>query len=191
MRPSLPDPRELVGQGAQAVGLIASLVPRTTGLLSAAEDLMGRVDALVTRIEATRQDAQAVVERTDGVVTEANALIVRTAGTIASVEPTIDRGERLLTTLAPSLERLEPTLRTLADTTSPQEVQALVGLVDRLPHLAEALNEDILPILESLGSVAPDIHELLDVTRDLNAMIAKLPGMGLVRRRGDDQDSET
>ena len=188
MRPSLLDPRELVGQGAQAVGLVSSVVPRVVSLLTAAEDLLGRVDALVERIEATRQDAQAVVERTDAVVTDANALVVKTAGTVASVEPTIERGERLLSTLAPPLERLEPTLRTLAETTSPEEVEALVGLVDRLPQLAEALHDDVLPILDNLGSVAPDVHELLEVTRDLNAMIAKLPGMGIVRRRGDDQE---
>ena len=61
----------------------------------------------------------------------------------------------------------------------------MVGLVDTLPHLVKEMDEHILPILASLTSVAPDIHALLDTTQDLTAMLAKVPGMGRLRREDD------
>lgn len=197
MRLPIPDPRD-------AIEAVTGLLPRAVGLLDAAEQLLGRVDALIARIEDTRlaadavierteqvvTDAGATIERTNGVVTDANAVIVRTAGTVASVEPTLERAEKLIDSFAPALEKLQPTLVTLADTTSPHEVEAMVGLVDQLPHLVTSLDKDVLPILQSLGSVSPDIHELLNLTRELNEMLAKVPGMGRVRRRGGDRAEE-
>ena len=41
-------------------------------------------------------------------------------------------------------------------------------LIDHLPRLADKLETDIMPILDSLNSVAPDLHDLLDVSRELN-----------------------
>jgi hypothetical protein len=35
--------------------------------------------------------------------------------------------------------------------------------------------------------VAPDLHDLLDVSRELNEMLAKLPGVGRVKRRINEQ----
>lgn len=191
MRLPLPGPSdavELVARATASAETLASLLPRAVGLLDSADQLLGRVDALVERIEGTRQAADEVIERTDAVVTDANALIVRTAGTVGSVEPTVQRADQLLSSLAPSLEKLQPTLQTLADTTAENEVAALVDLVDHLPQLVKALDENVMPILESFDTVAPDIHELLDVTRELNEMIAKIPGMGIVRKRIDDED---
>ncbi len=50
---------------------------------------------------------------------------------------------------------------------------------------AAKMETDVIPILESLTSVAPDLHDLLDVSRELNEMLAKLPGMGAIKRRVD------
>ncbi len=85
---------------------------------------------------------------------------------------------------------LEPTLVTLADTTSPEEVAALVRMVDHLPEITRRLETELLPIMSTMGSVAPDIHDLLDVSRELNEMLAKLPGMGRLKKRVEDQQEE-
>lgn len=189
--PSLPiHPSAVLARGRETVDALAGLVPRGLALLDAAEELLERADGLVARIEQTRSDADDVVRRTDEVVTSANALIVRTAGTVASAEPTLEQAQQMLAGLAPVLDQLQPTLETIASTTSPKEVQALVALVDQLPTAVDAVKNDIMPILESLGTVSPDIHELLDVTRDLNAMLSRVPGMSLVRRRADESDAE-
>jgi len=39
--------------------------------------------------------------------------------------------------------------------------------------------------MRTLTSVAPDLHELLDVSRDLNEMLAKVPGLSRLRNRDD------
>ena len=44
---------------------------------------------------------------------------------------------------------------------------------------------DALPV----DSVAPDVHDLLDLTRELNVMLAKVPGMGRVKKRVDEQQA--
>ena len=50
-----------------------------------------------------------------------------------------------------------------------------------------SLRTDIIPILDSMGSVAPDVHDLLDVSRELNEMLGQIPGMSRMKRRIDDQ----
>lgn len=169
MRLPLPDPRELPRA-------LLGLPERVFGLLDSAEALLGRVDALLVRIEGTRRDADAVVRRVDAIAGDA--------------EPLVERLETLLGRLEPPLTTLEPTLRTLADTTSPAEVQALVTMVDHLPELTRRLEEELLPIMTTMGSVAPDIHDLLDVSRELNEMLGKLPGMGRIKRRVEEQQED-
>lgn len=173
MRAPLPDLRRLPA----LVDTLTSALPRALALLDDAEALLRRVDALVDRIEETRQSADHV--------------IVRTAGTVASVEPTIERAQRLLDASAPLLdrlvpvtERLLPTLDRLAETTDPDEIEALVGLVDHLPTIVEQLETDVLPIMATMGSVGPDIHAMLETMGDLAAMLERIPGLN--RRRHDD-----
>jgi ABC-type transporter Mla subunit MlaD len=111
--------------------------------------VLDEVDALVTRIDDTRKAADDLIAR---------------------IGATVDRFE-------PSLTALQPTLERLADTTSPQEVDALVDLVDTLPEVSKSMEHDILPILGSLSTVAPDLRELLRVSVELNEMLAHIPGV--------------
>ncbi len=190
MRLPIPDPRDVATLGLRGVALaegLTSALPRALALLSAVEGLVARAAVLVDQIDATRQAADEVVARTNETVDSANAVIIRTAGTVASVEPTLERAERLLDMFAPTLEKLHPVIDRLAETTDPKEVDALVGLVDHLPQLVDRLETDIVPMLANLKTVAPDIHDMLDVTRELNLMLAKLPGMGRIKKRVDEQ----
>lgn len=183
MRLPVPGPRDvlhLLDRGAEAVELMLAAAPRATALLEDASALLGRVDALIERIDRTREAADEVVRRTDAVVTQAESLVTTTG-------PLTERLTRLLDSTEPSLTRLQPTLERLAETTDPHEVDALVALVDHLPNLAVKMENDIVPVLETLGSVAPDLHDLLDVSRELNEMLAKLPGMGRIKKRVDEQ----
>jgi hypothetical protein len=63
----------------------------------------------------------------------------------------------------------------------------MVAMIDQLPLLAAKIETDVIPVLNTLTSVAPDLHDLLDVSRELNLMLARLPGMGRVKRRVDEQ----
>ncbi|KQY58606.1 hypothetical protein ASD11_02820 [Aeromicrobium sp. Root495] len=187
----LPDPRDaltLIGRSPALLELGLSLVPRAAALLDSAEALLERADALIERIETTRLSADAVVERTEGTVDDANRLVVRAAGLVGSIEPTVERAQRLLDGAAPSLEKLQPTLDRLAETTDPHEVDALVSLVDELPKLVGHVRDDVLPLLTGLDTVGPDMHQLLDLVGELNAMLSKVPGISRVRRRADERD---
>ena len=172
MRLPVPGPRDVlsaVGRGAESVEALLAAVPRVL-------DLVDRADALVTKI--------------DGVASAAGALVQRTSGVIDVADEHVTRLQGLLDSLEPSLTTLQPTLDRLAETTHPDEVEALVRLVNHLPQLSEQVERDVLPMLTSLGTVAPDMHDLLAVSRELNDMLAKVPGLGRIKRRIDEEQGE-
>ena len=161
--PSVPGPRDLkavVERAGEGVEQLFAILPRVTALLTRAEQAVAEVAALVARIEETRLEAAAVVSRTD---------------------ETRARADALIGALEPSLTQLQPTLERLAETTHPDEVDALVQLIDHLPQLVEQVERDLLPVMRTLGTVAPDVHDLLDVSRELNGML------GQAARDGSDQ----
>ena len=59
----------------------------------------------------------------------------------------------------------------------------MVALIDTLPDIAHKLDRDILPVLDTLGTVAPDLRDLLDVSRQLNVMLSAIPGLGRIRKQ--------
>ena len=93
----------------------------------------------------------------------------------------------MLAGLSPALIDLQPVLTRLAETTSPAEVDAAVALVDTLPALVQRMHRDVLPVLDSLESVAPDLHELLDVSRQLNEILGSVPGLGRAKKRVEEE----
>jgi ABC-type transporter Mla subunit MlaD len=183
MRLPVPGPRDLlqlVERGGDALETLLGAVPRLLSLLDHAEEVLSRVGGLLDRIEETRQGADQVVARTDTTVTGAESLLT-------SLEPLNQRLAALLDRLEPPLTRLQPTLDRLAETTAPHEVDALVELIDHLPSLAHKMETDIVPVLDSLGTVAPDLHDLLDVSRELNEMLGQIPGISRMKKRIDQQ----
>ncbi|WP_122819107.1 hypothetical protein [Nocardioides pantholopis] len=170
--PGLPGPRDLQRYAEQLIGA----VPRMTAVLAGAEALVVAADgllaetrSLMARIEGTRLDADQMVRDMD--------------------EP-FRRLIRLLDALEPSLLRLQPMLERLSESTSPHEVDSMVALIDRLPALTDSVESDVLPVLRTLRSVAPDLHDLLDISRELNELLLNLPGMGRIRKRVEEQQDE-
>ncbi len=171
--------------------------PRVMSLLDEAEGLLRRTDELLERIEQTRASADDVVRRTDAVVGRAETLVDRTGGvvdkgeaTLTETEPLTRRLRELLDLTEPSLVKLQPVLERLAETTQPEEVDALVQLIDHLPMLADRMEAEIVPIMESMRTVGPDIHDLLDLTRELNEMLSSVPGLSKVKKRIDEEQAE-
>ncbi|MGH3911716.1 MAG: hypothetical protein ACRDRM_12905, partial [Pseudonocardiaceae bacterium] len=80
----------------------------------------------------------------------------------------------------------EPAVRRMADTTDPEEIDALVTLIDRLPRLASAMDVDVIPLLGRIEQIGPDLNELLDNVSDLNRMANRMPKV--FRRRRDPVD---
>jgi ABC-type transporter Mla subunit MlaD len=186
MRLAIPGPRDIVRateQGYQALEQAIALVPRMVRLVDAIEQIVARVEAVVPRIEETDRQARAVVAHSDATATAAQAVVDEAARTTARVVPLLD-------TYQPTLEKLAPIAEQLANTTSPEEVAAIVALIDSLPDIVRRLDADILPILNNLDTVAPDLRDLLDVSRELNEMLGGLPGLGRIKRRIEERQDE-
>lgn len=160
----------------QAVADAVSLVPRLIIVVGRVESLLGRVDSVVTSIEET--------------ATRAERTVAGAERTVAGAERTAARAATLVNDLDPALTKLQPTLEALASTTSPDEVAAMVAVVDQLPELAERLEDEIMPILSTMSSVSPDLRDLLAASKELNELILNLPGMGRIRRKIDDEHDE-
>ena len=199
MRLPVPGPRDLLAvieKGADQVEQLLGAVPRVLALLDQAEVLLVRASAAVDAVEAVTREAEAVVVHTDAVVDRAEALVVRVDAVVDGADKVADHADAvvartvvLLDALEPPLTTLQPTLQTLADTTHPEEVAALVQLIDHLPDLTERIERDVLPVMTTLGTVAPDLHDLLDVSRELNEMLGKLPGLGRIKRRVEEEQA--
>jgi ABC-type transporter Mla subunit MlaD len=108
---------------------------------------------LLPRLTGLLSDVEALVARIEETRRSADALVQRISGTV-------DRIEEPITTLQPVLERL-------AETTDPREVDALVTVIDQLPAMSG--------VVGTMTTVAPDLHRLLEVSVELNEMLAKVP----------------
>ncbi len=174
--PSLPGSSALMslaGRATEAVERALSLLPRIAETVTIAEALIERVNSVVAEIETTVHRAQAVVERTEVVVEQAAALTQQLAPLMEQFHPT--------------LTQLHPILDRITETTQPDEVAAVVEMLNLTPDLVTKLRNDIIPVLDTMGTVAPDVRDLLDVSRGLNGMLAGLPGLGRIKRRVEDE----
>ena len=193
MRLPLPGPRDVLAvleRGGDQVEALIGAVPRVLALLDLAEGLIDRAATAVDRVSVVVDDAAAEVVRVGAVVDAAALEVQRVGAVVDRADGQVARVAALLDSFEPSLAKLQPTLATLADTTHPDEVAAVVTLVDHLPALTEQVERDLLPVLTTLGTVAPDLHELLNVSRELNEILGKIPGVGRLKRRVEEEDEE-
>ncbi|MET3803384.1 ABC-type transporter Mla subunit MlaD [Nakamurella sp. UYEF19] len=182
----LPGPTDLLalaGRGFEAAEKAIALVPRLVVIVGEVEQLMATVRKVVADIQTVQTRAAAVVGRTETVVTRAETVVGRTEKLTAALTPLLDRFQ-------PTLDKLEPMVAHLAATTSPVEIDAIVKLVDTLPDVAAKMQTDILPILDTLGTVAPDLRDLLDVSRELNEILGAVPGLGRIKKRIEERQEQ-
>ncbi|MEP6979427.1 MAG: hypothetical protein ABJA16_01545 [Nakamurella sp.] len=197
----LPGPADLfriTEQGYAAVERAIGLVPQLVDIIGQVEALMRRVGAVVTAIEDTQRQAAAAIARVErmsdrvgGVLDTAGGLMERAEDVVGRSSHLVRRVEPLLDSYEPLLSRLEPLLTRLADTTSVAEITAVVRLINALPAIVDKVDADILPVLDTLGTVAPDLRDLLDMSKELNELIGSVPGLGRVKRKLEEQQDES
>jgi ABC-type transporter Mla subunit MlaD len=148
-----------------------------------------RVIDMVVEVEQTLAAVQAATARTDALIDRINGITTEAAGTVRAVTETvgaaaaaIEQASSITATAVPllasysePLRRLEPAVRRLAETTHAHEVDALVKLIDRLPRLVNAMDDDVMPLLDRLDQSGPDLNQLLDSVSDLNRMAGRIP----------------
>ncbi|MCW3815425.1 hypothetical protein ONA91_13260 [Micromonospora sp. DR5-3] len=172
----LADAETAVKEVAVISAAATEAVETATGVATAAAVLVGEAER-VTRAAGT-------------VVAEADAVAGRAAGTVVAAEAAAGTAGELLAAYEPALRRAAPMAARFVEQLSPEEVTAAIRLVDELPKLKEHLTSDVLPILATLDRVGPDLHDLLAVTRDLKLAVAGIPGLNMLRRRGERRSDE-
>ncbi|MEU6204863.1 hypothetical protein ABZ814_14920 [Micromonospora musae] len=209
----LPRPSSVLGltrsaldQARDSATSFAAVPARAFAVLDGVEALLTRINGVVDRIEQTldRTDqvletatevagsaavvvgqAEQVARKATTVVIEADAVAARAAAAVTTGAETAATAAELMTTYEPALRRAAPMATRFVEQLSHEEVTAAIRLVDELPKLREHLTSDVLPILATLDRVGPDLHDLLEVTRDLKLAVAGIPGLGMLRRRGE------
>ncbi len=154
---------------------VVQMVLEVEQTLAAGNAATARADALITRIDAITTRADDAVQAAAKAVGAAAAAIEQASAITATAAP-------LMASYSEPLRLLEPTVRRLADTTDAREVDALVTLIDRLPRLVNAMDVDVMPLLDRLDQSGPDLNQLLDNVSDLNRMASRLPKVFRRRR---------
>ncbi len=149
------------------------LIPRAARLIDLVEQVVARAAGAVTAVELTIDRANSAVDATALVVEQAAVLVDRTNALVDGFEP--------------SLQTLRPIVEKLAATTDPDEVDAAVRMINLLPELVDKVQADIVPILDTLGTVAPDLRDILDIAREVNEMMGSVPGLRGVKKRVEEQ----
>ena len=193
--------RATVGRVIESVASLATVPVRLLGVLGQVELLVNRItlitdqaEALVTRIygvtddaEVTAREARAITATAALAVEEVARISAAASAVIGEVDTATAEARDLLEAYAPTLRRAAPLAARFVDELSPEEVTAAIRMVDTLPRLRLHLVEDVMPLLTKLDQVGPDLHKLLAVTEDLHLAIAGLPGLRMLRRRGEDR----
>jgi DNA repair ATPase RecN len=173
---------------------VSTVVDATAALVS----LPRRVVAMVIEAEQTLSAVNAATERTDALIDRINGITIKAEGavraayeTVGAAAAAIEQASNITATAAPllasysePLRRLEPAVRRLAESTDTHEVDALVKLIDRLPRLVNAMDDDVMPLLDRLDQSGPDLNQLLDSVSDLNRMAGRIPKVFRRRREG-------
>ena len=167
----------LAVEEATTVATTASLVVRE------AESVATGAARVVGSAAAATDAATTLITDSAGISGAAHAVVVRAAGTATEAE-------ELLKMYGKTLRKAAPLAGRFVDELSPEEITAAIKMVDELPALRKHLIGDVLPLLGKLDQVGPDLHQLLEVTRDLHLAIAGLPGLRMLRRRGEERVEE-
>ncbi|PRY23354.1 hypothetical protein CLV70_11581 [Pseudosporangium ferrugineum] len=208
----------LVARVGATAGEAGNLVARVGATAGEAETLVARVgvtageaETLVARVGVTAGEAGALVAGAGGTVGDAAEVVQETRKILAAVVLAVDEVARvtgvatdvltqakdtsadareLLDGYAPTLRRAAPLAARFVEELTPEEVTAAIKMIDELPRLREHLTNDVMPLLGKLDQVGPDLHALLEVTNDLHLAIAGLPGLRMLRRRGEERVAE-
>jgi hypothetical protein len=152
------------------------------------------VTASVTRVvdsaAATTDAARAVVDQAATVAGEAATVAGAASAVVGAAGTAAGEARELLDGYSPTLRQAAPLAARFVSELTPDEVTAAIRMVDTLPRLRDHLVDDVMPLLSKLDQVGPDLHKLLEVTEDLHLAIAGLPGLKMLRRRGEDRIAE-
>jgi hypothetical protein len=198
---TVAEARAITTAAAIAVDEVAAIATRASSAVDGvssitirADTAVGEVTALTTRAHTAVDAADAIVTRANTAVDAAGAIVTRADTTVGEVTAIVTRAnsvagevESLVGDYSPTLRQAAPLAARFVSELTPDEVTAAIRMIDELPALQRHLVHDVMPLLGKLDQVGPDLHKLLEVTEDLHLAIAGLPGLKMLRRRGEER----
>ncbi|MGF0129812.1 methyl-accepting chemotaxis protein [Dietzia cinnamea] len=185
------------------------VVRRVDATIDSAEGVVRRVDGTIDSAEGVVSRVGATVDAADELVLDAGTLVERVVplldfadSALAPAKPVVEAllvdaefdpevAKRVATRLTEVLvwadktvSLLEPIAGEVLQSVDPEEIKAVVKFIDHLPALGESLETDIMPVLASMDTVAPEVHQILEVAQQCLEAVAGIPGFQLLRRRG-------
>lgn len=200
----IPGPSSLLSAAETVKDGVTDLVldiPGTVGqvldLLSRTGELVERADALLTRAEEVLERSESAVRAAETMVAESDELLARTGRVLAEAESAMGgagdllaRGDALIEPLEDLSDKLMPVAERVTASVDPDEVEAVIGMVNHLPALLAHLEDDIMPLLDTMGEVGPNVRGILDDVDGLTTALAGVPGIEFLQRRGERKERE-
>ena len=200
-----------VGDAEQLVRRVGTAVGDAEELVLRVDATADTADELVLRIDSTAGAADGIVARVDTTVGEAGQLVERAApllefveSTVASVRPVLEellleegvraeqakfiagRVTELLVVADDVATKLAPIAGRVADTVDSDDFEAVLEVIDNLPAIIQSVEKDVIPVIRSLDTVAPELSEILVVANNCLEALNGIPGFQMLRRRGGD-----
>jgi chromosome segregation ATPase len=174
--------RDLAAGSLRTSRRLLELIPRLTALLESAEEALARVDNMVDRIATTDAAARQLIARIDTTHEAARALVGQAHEATQRLTDELDG-------YLPTITDLRPVLDRLAQTWHPADIDALTETIRHSPTLIRHTTDELLPTVQTLKNVAPDLHELLASSRALNEIVGSVPGLSRIKKRIEDERS--
>lgn len=187
------------------------VVRRVDGTVDSAEGVVVRVGSTIDSAEGVVARVRTTVDTADDLVIDAGGLIERVVPLVdfadsafAQVKPVVEallvdadldietarvvatRMTEVLAWADKTIRLLEPIADDVLESVDPDEVKTVIQFIDHLPALGDTLENDVMPVLASLDTVAPEVHQILEVAQQCLEAVAGIPGFQLLRRRGGD-----
>ena len=201
----------IVGRVGSTVDSADGIVARIGATVDVADSVVLRVDSTVDSADAVVVRVGSTVDTADGLVTSAGGLMDRIVpmvdfaeSALAPVKPVVEAllvdaelspetARRVATRLTEvlvwtdkTIALLEPIADEILESVDSEEIKAVVQFIDHLPALGDSLENDVMPVLASLDTVAPEVHQILEVAQQCLEAVQGIPGFQLLRRRGGD-----
>lgn len=180
---------EIVLRVDSTVGDAEEIVLRVDSTVDDAEGLVGRVGTVTGSAEQITERALPVVDFVESTVAQVKpvleALLLEEGVRAEQATMISTRVTELLVTADEVATRLAPVAGRVVDAVDSEDFEAVLELIDNLPQLITSVERDVLPVVRSLDSVAPEVTEILDVASKCLEALNGIPGFQRLRRRGE------
>lgn len=193
----------IVDTAGETVDGVRDTVARANRVVDEVGRTVDSADGVVARVGSTVDSADALVTTAGGLIDRVVPMLDFAESALAPVRPVVEallvdadldpelarlvatRITEVLVYADKTITLLEPVTEEVLTSVEPDEIRAVVQFIDHLPVLGNMLERDVMPVLASLDTVAPEVHQILEVAQQCLEAVAGIPGFQLLRRRGE------